>query len=156
MGVNGRTVILAVQNNFAREWLQNYYLETIESAVHAVLGVKRIVEITVDPELTVAQTLRDSRVPTRETRESSEGVAPTAPPQSSPFERQPLGAQQVGTRTRASTSSAFVYQARIGSFHSCERSSLVVSLSNHDRPTSTSPLPELQDERKLLALCPMP
>ena len=40
VGVNGRTVILAVQNNFAREWLQNYYLETIESAVHAVLGVK--------------------------------------------------------------------------------------------------------------------
>jgi len=117
VAVNGRAVVLAVQNNFAREWLHNYYQETIESAVHAVLGVKRIVEITVDPELTVARTPGGSRVSTSSRSEggssesmSSEGVAPTAPPQSSPFSRPPGtsqqigGAQQVGTPTRAGSS----------------------------------------------------
>ncbi len=99
--VNGRSVVLAVQNNFAREWLQSYYLETIESAVHAVLGVERTVEITVDPELTVARSPAGSCVPERA---SSEGGAPTAPPQSSPFDRRAPGAQPVGTPTRAGSS----------------------------------------------------
>jgi len=46
-------LVLAVQNNFAREWLESYYLETIEHAVHAVLGLRRRIRLTVDPELAV-------------------------------------------------------------------------------------------------------
>ena len=61
--VEGDVVGLAVLNNFAREWLENYYLETLENAVHAVLGVRRRIEITVDPELTVPPPQLQSAAP---------------------------------------------------------------------------------------------
>jgi chromosomal replication initiator protein len=44
-------VRLAVQNNFAREWLENYYREKIEAAAREVFGGTRRIEITVAPEL---------------------------------------------------------------------------------------------------------
>jgi len=77
--------------------------------VHAVLGVKRIVKITVDPELTVAQAPADSRVPATGEHVSGEsvsreGVAPTAPPQSSPLRRPLAATQPVGTPTRVGSS----------------------------------------------------
>jgi len=46
-------VCIAVQNGFAREWLQNYYRSVLEEAVECVLGAGLRVEIEVDPELTV-------------------------------------------------------------------------------------------------------
>jgi len=48
-------VLLAVQNKFARDWLDNYYRGVIEEAVEAVLGVALRVEFIVDPELTLTE-----------------------------------------------------------------------------------------------------
>jgi len=45
------TVCIAVQNGFARDWLEKYYLEVIEKAVEHVFGSARRVAIEVDPEL---------------------------------------------------------------------------------------------------------
>ena len=44
---------LAVQNNFSRDWLDSYYADVIEDAVTRVLGTKRKIVLTVDPELTI-------------------------------------------------------------------------------------------------------
>ncbi len=63
-------VELAVQNNFAREWLENYYRVQVEEAVHRVLGSRRIVIFTVDPELVL---------PRRETERAKREAAPVAP-----------------------------------------------------------------------------
>jgi chromosomal replication initiator protein len=49
--VDEQAVELAVQNNFAREWLENYYRLQVEDAIQRVLGSRRKVSFTVDPEL---------------------------------------------------------------------------------------------------------
>ena len=51
VSVDADVLRLAVQNNFAREWLVNYYLEKLEAAAREVLKGARRIEITVDPEL---------------------------------------------------------------------------------------------------------
>lgn len=48
-------VVLAVQNNFSRDWLRNYYLDALQGAVTATFGGERRVEIEVDPELTAVR-----------------------------------------------------------------------------------------------------
>jgi chromosomal replication initiator protein len=48
--VDGERLCLAVQNGFARDWLEKYYLSELEAAVSSVLGSRRI-EISVDAEL---------------------------------------------------------------------------------------------------------
>jgi chromosomal replication initiator protein len=99
MRVDDHEVEIAVQNKFARNWLQNYYLETLEQAVHAVLGVKRKIRLTVDPELAVPPGTRPaghpgagpagSRAGSRdEVRvEGRDAPQPTAPGSRSPFDR---------------------------------------------------------------------
>tara|TARA_R110002095_G_scaffold2495_7_gene10250 strand:- start:172 stop:1800 length:1629 start_codon:yes stop_codon:yes gene_type:complete len=47
-------VVLAVQNGFARDWLENYYLRILENAVFAVLDRRLPVRLIVDPELAAA------------------------------------------------------------------------------------------------------
>jgi chromosomal replication initiator protein len=44
-------VVIAVQNGFARDWLENYYLRILENAVFAVLERRLPVRLVVDPEL---------------------------------------------------------------------------------------------------------
>ena len=46
-------MVLAVQNDFTGGWLRKYYGEVLESATQAVLGVRRRIDIVVDPELTL-------------------------------------------------------------------------------------------------------
>ena len=48
--VDDQCVRLAVQNGFTRDWLRNYYRETLEESVTIVLGSPRRVEFEVDPE----------------------------------------------------------------------------------------------------------
>jgi chromosomal replication initiator protein len=48
-----RAAVFAVPNEFAREWIANYYLDPMAAAVQASLGVKRRVELRVDPEAAV-------------------------------------------------------------------------------------------------------
>jgi chromosomal replication initiator protein len=49
--IDEHVVELAVQNNFAREWLENYYRLQVEDAIQRVLGSRRTVSFSVDPEL---------------------------------------------------------------------------------------------------------
>ena len=51
--IDDDAVVLAVQNGFARDWLENYYLRIVENAVQAVLDRRLPVRIVVDPELAV-------------------------------------------------------------------------------------------------------
>jgi chromosomal replication initiator protein len=51
VSVDDQVMRLAVQNNFAREWLENYYREKLEAAAREVLKGARRIEISVDPEL---------------------------------------------------------------------------------------------------------
>jgi chromosomal replication initiator protein len=53
--IDDQTVQLAVQNGFARDWLENYYREKLEAAVREVLQSARRVEIVVDPETCLAR-----------------------------------------------------------------------------------------------------
>ncbi len=52
VGLDDARILLAVQNNFSREWLRNYYLDALHASVAATFGGERRVEIEVDPELT--------------------------------------------------------------------------------------------------------
>jgi chromosomal replication initiation ATPase DnaA len=52
------TLAIAVQNTFARDWLNGNYREQIGQAVHAVLGTDWSFELVVDPELTVMTSAR--------------------------------------------------------------------------------------------------
>lgn len=58
-----RAAIFAVPNEFAREWIASYYLEPMAAAVQASLGVKRRVELRVDPEAAVEHTALESGTP---------------------------------------------------------------------------------------------
>ncbi len=80
VSLDDHQVKIAVQNGFARKWLQDHYLETIEQAVHAVLGVKRSILLTVDPELAVPPEASSTQPPSV-LAPSELGVAgnPTAP-----------------------------------------------------------------------------
>ncbi len=51
--VDDQVVRLAVQNTFARDWLNTYYLEMLSQAVHATLKGPRRIEFEVDPELVI-------------------------------------------------------------------------------------------------------
>ena len=48
--VDSHSVVLAVSSGFTRTWIDDYYRSTIEQAIEAVLGVSRVLKITVDPE----------------------------------------------------------------------------------------------------------
>jgi chromosomal replication initiator protein len=75
--VDDQMVLIAVQNNFAREWLENYYLEVMEQAAQAVLGVRSLVKITVDPELA----LRGAAIDVQESaNDAAEPALPAAGP----------------------------------------------------------------------------
>ena len=76
--IDDREVEVAVQNRFARDWLQNYYVETLEQAVQAVLGVKRRIRLTVDPELAVP--VRPAPSPSMPTAHVESTVPATASP----------------------------------------------------------------------------
>jgi chromosomal replication initiator protein len=77
-------VLLAVQNKFARDWLDNYYRSVIEEAVEAVLGVALHVEFVVDPELTLTESPAAAPVATGR----AEGLAPrVAEPEPDRIER---------------------------------------------------------------------
>lgn len=49
--IDETTVCVAVQNEFAQDWLRRYYVDKLEGAVSSVLGAKRRIEVVVDPEL---------------------------------------------------------------------------------------------------------
>ncbi|MCP3915405.1 MAG: chromosomal replication initiator protein DnaA [bacterium] len=51
--VTDGAVVLAVQNEFARDWIGRYYRDMLEQAVLSTLGTKRRIEIVIDPELTL-------------------------------------------------------------------------------------------------------
>ncbi len=69
--VDEHEVELAVQNNFAREWLENYYRQQVQEAIQRVLGSHRHVRFTVDPELVV---------PRREPEAAAAKAPEVAPP----------------------------------------------------------------------------
>lgn len=73
--VDDETVVLAVQNSFARDWLEKYYRDVLEQSIVAVLGTKRSIAFTVDPELTVSRGL------------APESERPTAPEAGEPDPR---------------------------------------------------------------------
>ncbi len=58
--LDSESLCLAVQNGFARDWLDSYYREHLERAVESVLGAPRTIEIRVDAELTVARRPREA------------------------------------------------------------------------------------------------
>ena len=76
--IDPERVQLAVQNAFARDWLRTYYTDILAHAVQGVFGARRRIDITVDPELSVPQTL-DPAAPTAGRRESRSGVYPGTP-----------------------------------------------------------------------------
>lgn len=84
-------VDLAVQNNFSREWLENYYREQVEESVELVLGSEWKVTFSVDPEL-----LLQKRESPPEPTQSASIAAPAAQPRKvapstgSPGEAQPV------------------------------------------------------------------
>lgn len=45
-------IVLAVHNNFTRDWLNNYYREVIDQAIEEVLSARPKLEFLVDPERT--------------------------------------------------------------------------------------------------------
>ena len=54
--VDEKTLCIAVQNGFSRDWLQSYYREVIEDSAQRVLSRRVRVEFTVNPELTISAT----------------------------------------------------------------------------------------------------
>ena len=54
--LDNHAAVFAVPNDFARDWIASYYLEPLGAAVLATLGLKRRVELRVDPEATVEHT----------------------------------------------------------------------------------------------------
>ena len=60
MRVGGGEVVVAVQNTFARDWLESYYREVLEQAVEAVLGVVHKLRLEVDEELVIEKDSRET------------------------------------------------------------------------------------------------
>ena len=88
--LDGERAWIAVNNGFVRNWLQDYYRESIGSAIQSVLGSPRAIEILVDPERVspVARTLAPADVPSPAATEPEAPV--TAPdPQAPPREETP-------------------------------------------------------------------
>ena len=53
-------MVFAVQNGFARDWLENYYRQVLENAVQAILGRRLPVHLVVDPERTANPSGKES------------------------------------------------------------------------------------------------
>lgn len=47
---DGQKAIIAVPNGFAKNWIEKYYMESLQRCVEAVLGHGRVAEIREDPE----------------------------------------------------------------------------------------------------------
>ena len=63
VALDGERIVLAVHNNFTRDWLNNYYRNVIDQAVEEVMPKKLPVEFLVDPERTA--NLIPAQAPTR-------------------------------------------------------------------------------------------
>jgi len=83
-----RSATFAVPNEFAREWLSSYYLEPMAAAVQASLGMKRRVELRVDPEAAVEHGAPDAAA----TRPPAPPPAPQ--PHAQPTQRPPFGGER--------------------------------------------------------------
>jgi len=72
---------IAVQNGFSRDWLEEYYLETVVNTVEKVLGRRLEVEFVVDPERAAAGE-RETPAPSAETEAPNppEAALSKAPP----------------------------------------------------------------------------
>jgi len=70
-----RAAVFAVPNEFAREWIATYYLEPLSAAVLASLGVKRRVELRVDPEAAVQHSASETGLAPERTEGPSERQA---------------------------------------------------------------------------------
>lgn len=88
--LDDQEVVIAVLNTFALNWLKDYYSDTLEQAVHAVLGVRRRIRLTVDPELAVPPAAGG---PLPDTGESGASNTPAAPSTRPPLPGDPGGAE---------------------------------------------------------------
>ena len=78
--VDADTVVLAVQNTFARDWLKGNYEAELERAAAEVFDGKRAVEVVVDPELVVTE---------RPAAKEAQAAAPVEPPPAVPAPQPP-------------------------------------------------------------------
>ncbi|MCK6445841.1 MAG: chromosomal replication initiator protein DnaA [Planctomycetes bacterium] len=76
--VDDATVVLAVQNSFARDWLGRHYAEALDAAIAQVFGGRRQLVLEVDPELTLSPRAARPLAP------SSSSPSPAAPPPPAP------------------------------------------------------------------------
>ncbi|MFT4538915.1 MAG: chromosomal replication initiator protein [Planctomycetota bacterium] len=60
--VGGGEIVVAVQNAFARDWLENYYRKIMEQSVEAVLGVVHTLRLEVDEELVIEKRAQERAV----------------------------------------------------------------------------------------------
>jgi chromosomal replication initiator protein len=97
--VDETTVVLAVQNSFARDWLEKYYRDVLEQSILAVLGTKRAVSFTVDPELTVSRGPAPESQDATDSSGSSGAATPGVPDPNAGFgSRPPASAPLARTR----------------------------------------------------------
>ena len=76
--VDDKHILLAVQNQFTRDWLSNHYVDAVEQAARKLLGSPHQLSIVVDPELTVSAAPPSLDEETPGPRPAIESV--TAPP----------------------------------------------------------------------------
>lgn len=98
-------VVVAVQNAFARDWLQNNYLDALERAAQGVVAKSCTVEIAVDPELSFAQPA-PRPAPAKDGSPATNGTAaPTTQP-TGPRELEPDASDALAERERSTGFSA--------------------------------------------------
>jgi len=73
-------VAVAVQNAFARDWLERYHRSVIEESVHASIGRHASVELRVDPELALPPREAEEEQPVAERSAPAELVQQGTPP----------------------------------------------------------------------------
>lgn len=86
VGFDDDQLEIAVLNDFTQDWILKYHRPAIENAILAVLGSKRTLVISVNPELSSASIPNQvlSAVPTPEPAPQSPARPATASPESSP------------------------------------------------------------------------
>ncbi|MCE9594532.1 MAG: chromosomal replication initiator protein DnaA [Planctomycetes bacterium] len=86
------TVVIAVQNTFARDWLAKHYAEALDRAIVQVFGTRRQLVLELDPELTLGQ---------RVTRTASAAAAAFAQQPTLPLAPFPAGREAATPAPRA-------------------------------------------------------
>jgi chromosomal replication initiator protein len=146
-GASADTLVIAVQNAFARDWLSNYYRESIERAAKHVLGSPRKIEFLVSPELTVGALPRPTAASDGETDASLAGPIGLGQGPSGSTR----GSSGAGPNGQADQAAARAAQSRTADFDAARSATQPARTSSDLGGASSRPEPQRADTQRGLS-----